>query len=233
MLLIWNVLGGPSATVNKRRDCKHNCTCRNIVYLLDTSGSIHRNDFERVKVALSKLLTYMCGNIHVAFMTFSHTLQMEFCFDWYSQSMIKDPISNISYRGGTTHTGKAIRCLHDNILTRDGFCQMNTDVDCLDIVVVTDGLSNGPLRYNESCREMDQIKYKWRGVVNVHAIGIGLRDRIEELECLATSFDSIFSVRKLTALEGLVNTTVEELKKNGNNYRCVKPACPYEFIKFH
>ena len=50
---------------------------------------------------------------------------------------------------------------------------MNTDIDCLDIVVVTDGSSNEPLRYSESCREMDQINYKWRDVVNVNAIGIG------------------------------------------------------------
>ena len=118
----------------------------------------------------------------------------------------KDPISNISYCGGLTHTGKAIRCLHDNILTSDGFCQMNTDIDCLDIVIVTDGSSNRPLRYNESCQEMDQIKYKWHGVVNVHVIGIGMMDRKEELECLANSNDSIFSVINLSALEGLVNT---------------------------
>ena len=232
MLLVWNILGGPSSTVNNGRDCEHNCIRRNVVFLLDTSGSIRRNDFERVKVALSKLFTYMCGNIHVAFMTFSHTLQMEFCFDCYNQSTIKDPISNISYRGGFTHTGKAIRCLHDNILTRDRFCQMNTDIDCMDIVVVTDGLSKRPLRYSESCRQMDQIKYKWRGVVNVHAIGIGLRDRIEELECLTNSKDSIFSVSNLTALEGLVDHIFEELKNPRNNYRCVKPGCPYIFIKF-
>ena len=230
MLLVWNVLGGPPSTVNKVRDCKHICTHRSIVFLLDTSGSIRRNDFERIKVALSKLVTFMCGNNHVAFMTFSHALQMEFCFDCYNQSTIKDPISNISYRGGLTHTGKAIRCLHDNILTSDGFCQMNTDIECLDIVVVTDGHSNGPLHYSESCREMDQIKYKWRGVVNVHAIGIGLGNRIEELECLTNSNDSIFNLSNLIALESLVNTIVEGLTKSGNNYRCVKPACPYILI---
>ena len=79
---------------------------------------------------------------------------------------------------------------------------------------------------------MDQIKYKWRGVVNVHAIGIGLRDRKEELECLTHSNDFIFSVSNLTALEGLVEDTFKELEKPGNNYRCVKLACPNEFIEF-
>ena len=145
MLLFWNVLGGPSSTVNEGRDCAYNCTHRNIIFLLDTSGSIRRNDFDHVKVALSKLFTKMCGNIYVAFMTFSHTLQMEFYFDFYNQSTLKRPINSINYRGGSTYTGKAIRCLHVNILTHDGFCRMNTDIDCLDIFVVTDGHSNGPL----------------------------------------------------------------------------------------
>ena len=158
---------------------------------------------------------------------------MEFCFDCYNQSTLKDPISSISYRDGQTHTGKAIRCLHGNILTHDGFCQMNIDIDCLDIVVVTDEISNRPLCYNESCWEMDQIKYKWCGVVNVHAIGIGLMNRIGELECLTNSKDSIFSVSNLTSLEDLVDHTFEELKNSRNNYRCVKPACPYEFVKFY
>ena len=74
------------------------------------------------------------------------------------------------------------------------------------------------------------IKYKWHGVVNVHAIGVGLGNWIEELECLTNSKDSIFSLSNLIALESLVNTIVEGLTKSGNNYRCVKPACPYILI---
>ena len=216
------------------RKCDQPCRNRSIFFLLDTSGSIGRTNFHRITTVLSNLMQLICGNIKVALMTFASNLQMEFCFNCFDRTPLQSAINATRYRGGNTHTGKAIRCLNDNILSKNGSCQMNPHTDCLDIVVVTDGHSNGPLEYPQSCTEMEWIRNNpdWHAMVNIHAIGIGLGDGVEELDCLANSVDSFFSVDDITAFETLLDDVSNTLLKNSLKYECVEPACPYDFVEY-
>ena len=236
LLIIPISLAGPPVKFPETevRKCDQPCRHRSIVFLLDTSGSIGQANFDRIKTVLSQLLPLICGDIQVAIMTFSSSLKMEFCFNCFDWTSLESAINGILYRGGSTHTGKAIRCLNDHILSLSGSCQMNAQTDCLDIVVVTDGESNGPLEYPHSCTEMEWIRNNpdWHTMVNVHAIGIGLGDRVEELDCLANSVDSFFSVDDITALETLLNEVSDTLLNNSHKFECVEPACPYDFVEY-
>ena len=90
--------------------------------MLDTSGSIGQTNFTRMVSNLSELVSLFCGNTKIAALTFgSHTCH-EFCFkcsvnDEENINEMQEAIKNIPYHGGMTHTGEAVKCACDNILT--------------------------------------------------------------------------------------------------------------------
>lgn len=93
-----------------------------MLFLLDTSGSIGSTDFERMKVAISKLIGLFCKPTKFAVMTFSHRFNLEFCFNCHENTCdgrkeISKAISDITYRGGATYTAGATKCVHEDLLS--------------------------------------------------------------------------------------------------------------------
>ena len=110
----------------RRQNSVNNNPCkgktRSVLFVLDTSGSIGRQSFQRMTAALSNLTSSFCDPVQFALMTFNHRRWLEFCFDSFGNSFIgrnnaKEAISNAVYRSGSTHTGKAARCACEELLS--------------------------------------------------------------------------------------------------------------------
>ena len=86
-------------------------------------------------------------------MTFDHKYFPEFCFDCYGntrdgRAAIANAILSINYNRNYgiqyTHTAGAIDCVCDVLLTES--CGLDPAANCIDVVFITDGLSNDPNR---------------------------------------------------------------------------------------
>ena len=136
-------------------------------------------------------------------------------------------IEKIKYRGGgkRTHTGVATRCVYDYILDPNR-CGVNTSSDCLDIIYITDGQSNGPLKYPQTCNESICLKNHpdWCGHVNTYAIAIGDHVNRDEIACLTQNDEeSVFNLNNIKDLKRLVQIAQEKMFYPDLNspYTCV------------
>ena len=171
-----------------RRQCL--CTNQYVLFLLDTSGSIGQSTFCRVTCLLGDLVQWFCNSVRVATMTFSHAFHKEFCFDDYNNDCIgrdgaRSAMRNIGYRRGGTHTGEAINCAFIEMLMNPS-CGFSQNWECLSIVFITDGRSNGPLN---TCDEVNRLRATFADVTT-YAIGIGGGVNEAELRCLASNPDA-------------------------------------------
>ena len=219
----------------------NNCTSRTIVFVLDTSGSIGQADFQRMTSAIGNIVPLFCDDIKLAVVSYSHNVNVEFCFDCYNLCSFENiiagtcsgqgrlaasnAIKNIKYRDGLTHTGVTTRCVRDYILNPSWGCGVDTSSDCVDVIFVTDGKSNGPLEYPQTCEEVNCLKNhpQWCGRVNTYAIAIGSGVNQDEINCLTrNNDDSIYNVANFAAFEDLVNKATELLADSTSKYFCVR-----------
>ena len=212
-----------------RRQSNRNCQPNGeqyVLFLLDTSGSIGRGNFENMKTAVGKLTLLFCNRIRVAVMTYSDRFHLEFCFNCFGSDhhgllAAKEAIAAIPYRGGSTYTGGAARCACDELLTSG--CGMHDLANCIDVVVITDGYSNDPNL--EICEEVKCLHRQHASGVHTHSIGIGSVNP-DELECIehATSISSAFRFDSFTEfLNSGIQGVIDSL--NGGN-QCYTPPVP-------
>ena len=159
------------------------CDIEHVLYILDTSGSIGRDNFESMTCELSNLVTWFCNPIRIAAMTFGHTFSREMCFDDYDntcagRSGAQAEMKSIPYRGGATYTSCALDFAFNEMIDADD-CGADLNAGCLTIVVITDGQSNG-------CRSICLAvqEYKQSHTFDIFSIGIG-NTNPAELMCIA------------------------------------------------
>ena len=203
-----------------------------MVFVLDTSGSIGNSSFQQMTSAISNFVPLFCDNIKVAVVSHSHELNIEFCFNCHDlcqscatgRANVASAIRGIQYRGGNTHTGVATRCVQDYVLNPSWGCGVDTSSNCLDIIYVTDGHSNGPLKYPQSCEEATCLKNHptWCGRVNMYAIAIGNNVNEDEINCLTQNNEkSVFNVSDFKEFEDLVSSAHQMLANPNAGYYCV------------
>ena len=197
-----------------------------MLFLLDTSGSIGRSDFEKMKTAVGKITALFCNPIHVAVMTYSSTFYLEFCFDCFEADQsglqgAKAAINAIPYRGSLTYTGGAAKCACDELLTPE--CGMHRYASCIDVVFITDGRSNDPNL--EVCEEVKCLHNHYTGGVNTHAIGIGNVNQAE-IDCIdrASHTSSAFNFDSFEDFLNAIQEIIKRMKKKRSNYTCYTPA---------
>lgn len=211
------------------------CDDRYVLFVLDTSGSIGRTTFTKMVNSLSQLVTLFCKNTRIAAITFGRDIYHEFCFNCFEndnplRTNLISAISSIPYHGGSTHTGRALKCTCDEILTTEcGLPSAEKYKECpapIDVVVLTDGRSNGPLDVCETAKCLhDHPLYD----VNTFAIGVDNFDQAE-MDCIVNQNDlnvkNIFYLESFDEFELLINKTVTYLLTPGPNgdYRtCYNP----------
>ena len=182
-----------------------------MLFLLDTSGSIGRTDFQRMTAAISKLVRLFCKPIKVAIMTFNHEFNLEFCFNCHEntcggRTSMRDSILGIQYRGGSTHTASATKCACDFLLSET--CGLDSHANCISVVYITDGQSNDPNL--EVCQEINCLHNRFG--VRTFAFGIDNYDE-NELRCIGQNSDStsIFRYESFNDFEASLQSATDRL----------------------
>ena len=187
---------------------------RYVLFVLDTSGSIGRTTFTKMVKSLSDLVPVFCKNTRIAAMTFGTHIYHEFCFDCFEnddiyRTNLKEAVSSIPFHSGTTHTGRALKCACDEILsTKCGLPSEEYYKNCsapIDVVVITDGHSNGPL---DVCETAKCLRKQDVYDVNTFAIGVDNFDQTE-MDCIVDKKDynahNIFYVDDFTEFQKIIN----------------------------
>ena len=201
-----------------------------MVFVLDTSGSIGPANFQKMTNAISNFVPLLCDNIKIAIISYSDDIHVEFCFNCYNlcndtdncwdRWKARNTIRGIQYRGGLTHTGVASRCVYDYILDPSSGCGADVSSNCLDIIYVTDGHSNGPLRHPQTCEEATCLRNHptWCGKVNTYAIAIGSGVNRNEINCITQNDeDSVFNVDDFEQFNNLIRKTTDKLFMSGES----------------
>ena len=203
--------------------CNH---LQHLLFVLDTSGSIGKEDFDTVTSLLGNIVPLFCSRIRIAVMTFDHEYYIEFCFKKYQNDDVGRTqagcaISSIPYvHPGQTHTAGAVKCICNYILDPD-ICGL--DMTCNDVKVVffTDGQAND--RTRDVCTEISCLHNDLS--VDTLVISVGDPDHIR-LNCMRdkkVSLDEypIFNFGDFQELEEEFNTILATLfDPNTPKYNC-------------
>ena len=199
------------------------CGDRYVLFILDTSGSIGPTVFADMVKNLSTLVPLFCKNTRIAAMTFGTHIYHEFCFNCFYNdhfsNKLKEALSSIPYHGGGTHAGRALKCACDEILTTA--CGLPSEQDykeCpapIDVVVLTDGHTNGPLDVCETAKCLHgHTVYD----INTFAIAVNTFDQ-DKLKCIANQNnpddDNIFYIDTFEELSTLIGEIIDYLSNPG------------------
>jgi len=154
---------------------------RDVVFVLDSSGSIPSDQFEKAKNAINILVDSFCpskfgnevtdeGRKQVSVVLFDTTVTTEIDFSESSKGAgyLKDKILSIRHRKGSTATGDALTYVKNQVLGK-GSSRLNNPKVSTDVIVVTDGQCNRNCRVLGS--EANAIRKMGHGV-NVFAMGV-------------------------------------------------------------
>ena len=209
--------------------CTENKT-RYILFMLDTSASISKDEFANMTHQLSRLAFYFCNAIKVAVMTFNNEYSIEFCFDCFENNCegrrdMRDAMRNITYRSGHTYTAGAAQCACNFMLSDDcGFVEQDA---CIDVVIITDGQSNDPDL--DVCDEITCMQNKSLfpdAQVNVFVFAISDNVNRKEVECLTSlsikpPLEHIFNFDTFDEFETVLELTIKTVKYT--KLTCIDP----------
>ena len=120
--------------------------CRtDVIFVLDESGSVGRQDFDSLKSFVSQLAATLdidSGDTRLGLLTYSTDVRHQFDLNTHSSlAAVPSAIASISYAGGFTATGSALQYVRESMLqpaAGDRSSVPNV------VVVFTDGYSNRP-----------------------------------------------------------------------------------------
>ncbi|KAK2165643.1 hypothetical protein LSH36_47g02029 [Paralvinella palmiformis] len=185
-----------------RRTCREappTCdTAVDLVFVLDTSGSISQPNFERVLNFirdLSSRLNVDSGNARIGVLTYSTDPTLIFNLNRYSTSQdISLAIQGIQYRGGKTNTAQALDFVQSMFAKKRGGREGVSHV----ALVITDGESNNSSATIDAARRLRQTG------VEILTMGIGNLQWLkkDELEGMAShpKMRNVFLVEDYTTL---------------------------------
>ena len=212
-------------------DCQPDGT-RHILFMLDTSGSVGKTEFDRMTMTLSTLVTLFCSPIKISVMTFNQEYFVEFCFNCFDNTCIGrgdagKAMRSIVYRSGATYTAGAAKCACEFFLS--GSCGLDIAANCIDVVVITDGRSNDPAR--DVCTEVQCLHNRFG--VNTYAIGITNNVNQAELDCITNNSlnpgqSHLFSFNSFDEFNQALDDIIVVLSnpvpnQNGDIYTCIDP----------
>ena len=207
-----------------KRQC--NSRERYVLFVVDTSGSISREQFEAVKDLLASISAELCDYLKVAMITYNHEINLEFCFNCYSdRSAIEKAIRRVTYRGGSTHTTDAIKCICREVLASRCGLPAGKYTPNIDVILLTDGQHNGPCQ-SDLKTELGCL-HNWN---NINTYGIGIGNFILQAILDLTKNDplSIFSVKTFSELQDLFGFVQKLLSTKGTDgkpkYSCAGHA---------
>ena len=197
---------------------------RSVLFVLDTSDSIGRQNFERMTATISNLATLFCSPVQFALMTFSDRRWLEFCFNCFENTLAgriaaRQAIANTVYRGGLTHFGEAARCICNELISYQKCGLFRSSY--IDVVFITDGCSTGPLNICEEVKCLHNNQYR---TINTYAIGINNYNPAE-IRCISkySNTETVFSFESFDEFQEYFNNVTTTLTSpvNFGKYHCI------------
>ena len=177
-----------------RNKCESPGQDRFVFFILDTSGSIGKSSFNKLKSAIADLVVLLC-DVKVAVMTYSSNMYREICYncDQSSKSALHNAILSIKYRGGGS-----TRNIHNP--------------PPIDVIFLTDGHSNIGEDVCTATKCLNAISN-----INVFPIAVGSNINWQELNCIKGNNgnpNDILSVTDIDALLNLIRSSITKLYEN-------------------
>ncbi|XP_053401477.1 uncharacterized protein LOC123550590 isoform X2 [Mercenaria mercenaria] len=187
----------PTTPAPKKADCEAQA---DIVFLLDSSGSVGSGNFQKVKSFVHDLMNSFNigpGAVQVGVDTFQSSVKSEFNLNTYhDRQSVQTAINKIPYHSGGTNTAKAL-----TFVKADSFTAAHGDRPKVPnvAIVVTDGRSS-----SATATAAEAKKLRDAGAI-VLAIGVGSGVSKTELNAIATDPDSthVFAADNFDALKSL------------------------------
>ena len=208
-MLIVQLLNFPLTT-----ECNVNS---DIVFVLDSSGSIGSSNFETVRTFVLDFvegLTIGPNDNQVGVIVFSSSASVVFKLNTYSsKNGVLNAISNIAYTSGGTATHIALQLLISQGFTTGGGARLSDGGVSRLAVVLTDGVSNSA---NLTITAASTV-HSFKPSINVYAIGVGSNLNQDELNAIASqpSYVSLIYSFELSLLENLQQQQSYELCYRG------------------
>ncbi|XP_027004951.2 collagen alpha-6(VI) chain-like [Tachysurus fulvidraco] len=177
-----------------------------IVFLVDSSGSIGDADFLKVKKFLHTFIVDLAINpnkVRVGLAQFSNEPHPEFLLGKYAdKNDLLEKVDKLNYLKGGTETGKALRFILDNYFTKAGGSRINENVPQI-AVVITDGDSADETK-------TPAMELRRKGVL-IFTIGVG-EASITDLQSIANKPHQRF-ILSFTDYEELLKATTSTIGK--------------------
>uniref|UniRef100_A0A7N5ZVS4 von Willebrand factor A domain containing 2 n=1 Tax=Anabas testudineus TaxID=64144 RepID=A0A7N5ZVS4_ANATE len=193
-----------------------------ILFLMDGSYSVGKGTFERSKhyaIKLCQALDIGSDKVRVGFIQFGSSPRLEFALDSFTtRQELKKRIKSISYRGGSTQTGLALK-----YILRKGFPGgRNSSAVAQIVILLSDGKSQG-----NAVQAAAQLK-----ATGIVLFAVGLRyPRWEELHALASEpvESHVFLAEQFSdAVNGLYTTLTTFSVCNATPTGCQVESFPCE-----
>ncbi|MBN3276151.1 CO6A4 protein, partial [Polyodon spathula] len=173
-----------------------------IMFLIDSSGSIEREDYDKMKMFMESMVeksTIGIGKVQVGVLQFSDSPIEEFQLNRYSdKAILRQSISNLRQIGGGTLTGKALTFASKYFdSSRGGRSHVKQY-----LIVITDGEAQDAVT-------KPALALRDKGIT-VYAIGVVNANSSQLLE-IAGSQDKVYSVANFDDLKYLEKTILFEI----------------------
>ena len=218
-----------SNKIQKRRVGGTSVTDRNVFFVVDSSGSILPDTYNRVLDILANFTKIFCGDMAIGMFTFSRHIDLEFCPTCFRTLDYPDYINEVTTRITSAHhhqshtfTGEMVKCLRQHVLP-------SPDCHLLDkktqIVFFTDGRANGCTGVPPEIAQLEAA-YPNRATgtrililpvapcpTEVYAIAMGNILQSGVLDLLTNNLDphNIFNVQDIDQLEDLYNLIIQAI----------------------
>ena len=185
------------------------CDREDIVFLVDSSGSIYDYNWPTVKEFMKNVVRdYTIGpnNVRVGVAIFADNVQAIFQLNTYStQNEILNAIDNIPFLGTSTNTPEAIRYMRTTMFTsQNGDRSSAPNV----AIIITDGVPRVPNDVNEARRlTLQEANLAKSQGINMFTVGIGPELTTEFLAQIADQPTNthVFQVNQVRDLESILN----------------------------
>ncbi|XP_069044326.1 integrin alpha-M-like, partial [Lepisosteus oculatus] len=186
------------------------CTSKpvDIVFLIDGSGSIERNEFSQMKVFMQEIINRFQGRgANFAVVQYSYYIRLEFDFNKYTSARsAADLINNIVQMGSSTRTAAGIKYVADTLFqSRTGARQDASRV----LITITDGEATDENFFPFATQAAD--------AKNIIRYAIGVGDAFQkssarlELNTIASDEQFVFAVDNFDALGGIQKQLAEKI----------------------
>uniref|UniRef100_A0A452ITL6 VWFA domain-containing protein n=1 Tax=Gopherus agassizii TaxID=38772 RepID=A0A452ITL6_9SAUR len=214
--------------------------CKNVhydlVFILDTSSSVGKEDFEKVRQWVSNLVeTFEIGpdKTRVGVVRYSDRPTTEFDLGRYqTREEIKEAARNIKYYGGNTNTGDALRYINTYSFSKEAGGRPSDPPIKKVAILLTDGRSQDYV--------MDAATAARKAGIRIFAVGVGeaLKEELDEIASDPKSAH-VFHVSDYNAIDkirGKLRRRLCESKYrhcNSNTQRTTSTSWLWEILPGH